>query len=134
MYPESPDLVKYIGVPLWQFIMVIDVFDEAYLHMFFNAHILGGKTAHNAHSDAMKIVAEMERRGETKNGKPIATPDVILIGDGLPGAADFSIAWTNNKVSYVFMHSPDYGYYFSYQSNSEFIANFEAILDKYANG
>ena len=131
MYPESPDLVKYIGVPLWEFIKIIDIFDELYLNVFFNSHLLGGKSLHDAHRSAMDTVAEKTKNGETKNGKPIASPDVMLFGDGLPGTASFSIAWTNNSVSYVFMHSDHYGYYFSYQSNSEFVANFEAILNKH---
>ncbi len=130
MYPESPDLVKYIDVPHWKLPKIVDAFDETYLSVFFDVFMYESDTAHNANKRAMNMVAEKTKNGDTKNGKPIVSPDIMLLGDGLPNTPTFSMALTIDNVSYVFMHSKHYGYYFSYQSNSELTPKFEAILNE----
>ena len=130
MYPESPDLVKYINIPHWQFAKIVDTFEETYLDVFFGIYMFQSDTAAKAHKAALDAVAVRNKAGNTKNGKPILSPDVLLLGDGLPGTPEFSMALTIGNVSYVFMYAREYGYYFSYQSNSELIPKFEAIFNE----
>lgn len=126
MYPESPDLVKYIEIPHQLFAKIIDILDETYLTVFFDVFMFESDTVHNAHKRAMDSVAEKKKQGETKNGKPINSPDIVLLGDDIK---TFSMALTIDGNVYTFMRAKEYGYYFSYQSNSEFAPKFEAILN-----
>jgi hypothetical protein len=130
MYPESPDLIKYINVPHWQFAKIVDIFEETYIDTFFNVYMFQSDAAAKAHKAALDAVAARNKAGDTKNGKPILSPDIVLLGDGLPGTPTFSMALTIDNVSYVFMYAKEYGYYFSYASDSDLAAKFEAILNE----
>jgi hypothetical protein len=129
MYPDTPDLIKAIDVPHWQFAKIVDCFNETYLDIFFQVYMFQSDTAAKAHRAALDAVNVRNKAGDTKNGKPILSPDIVLLGDGLPGTPAFSMALTIDNCAYTFMFSKDYGYYFSYQSNSELAAKFEAIFN-----
>lgn len=129
MYPDMPDLIKCIDVPHWQFAKIVDTFEETYLDVFFDVYMYQSDTAAKAHKAALAAVAARNKAGDTKNGAPILSPDIVLLGDGLPGTPIFSMALTIANCSYVFMFSKDYGYYFSYSSNSELADKFEDIFN-----
>jgi hypothetical protein len=120
MYPNSPDLVKHLEIPHQLFAKIIEVFDETYLTVFFDVFMLESDTASNAHKRAMNIVAEKKKQGD-----PINSPDILLLDSDIK---TFSMALTIDGKAYTFMRAKEYGYYFSYPSNSELAAKFEAIL------